>query len=328
MKDILSLLIDYLKFLKPKAHNAITKILIFAGIALIAPTFITTLINAILEKELKISIINESDPLIGLFIIVIALIYNLLFNIITSPSKELLTIEFDNNSLWLHYEGTKRIELFSVHLKIFELCEKEEFKNYEQMYFQTEKIINNEQNVELFSISNSMKKSIGLFYNKIGLTQSHPLQSIGIEITVHYNTVGLIRRKHITFKRWITKIDNDNYIIHKHAYHYEDNKPHTDKIIEGLKKVLTFVASPISEYRRISMMRLAQKKLNFESYVRAYMNDKLTESELLFRIKKEIGFIKSGRTKEELLYFANVREFYEILPHETKKILNTSKSNK
>ena len=168
MDKILTIIIDYLKFLKPKAHNAITKLIVIAGLALIAPSVVIVLINKVLEKELEFRIISEYDPFWGISLIVIALIYNLIFSKITTPSTEVLVLEFQDNSLWLHYEGTKRIELFALHLELFELSQKKEFRKTQRYYFPIEKILYNKDRFELLSIDTATQKLLINFIQKSG----------------------------------------------------------------------------------------------------------------------------------------------------------------
>lgn len=320
MSNILKIIIDYLKFLKPKAHNAITKLIVITGLALISPSIFIVIANQLLEKELKFKIISENDPYWGILLIIVALIYHLIFSKITIPSNEVLSIEFHNNSLWLNYEGTNRIEVFAIHLELFELSQKKEFRETQRFFWQIEKALKKNDKVELFSVDTAIHKVFDQFYAKIGLSRSHPLQSIGITITIHYNTIGIIRRKHIDFERWVTRSNGGDYIIHKHSYHYERNKLFTDRLIDKIKMVMKFVTSPLSEYRRISMMKMAQNKLDFESLFVAYQNKKITDTDFLNRLVK-IGK-KNSKTKNELLAFSKSKGFYEYLPNKINKYLS------
>ena len=67
-------------------------------------------------------------------------------------------------------------------------------------------------------------------------------------------------------------------------------------------------------------MRMAQKKLDFEAYTRAYMNKKITSENFSLRLRKLIG-MDAKRTKAELTRYSKFRTFYEYLPENIKSFL-------
>lgn len=87
------------KLIKPNFHNKTTRFLVVLGTILISTSLIEKIINAILEKQFSISITENSDTQIGLWLITIGLIYNILTNYFDNYLLHLQTIrKIDNNS--------------------------------------------------------------------------------------------------------------------------------------------------------------------------------------------------------------------------------------
>ncbi|MWB94197.1 hypothetical protein GON26_07470 [Flavobacterium sp. GA093] len=66
---------DFIKLIRPKYYNRLTRLLVVSGIALLSKPVWLDILNLFLGG-LKLSIIGEFDWLLGLVIIIIALIYN------------------------------------------------------------------------------------------------------------------------------------------------------------------------------------------------------------------------------------------------------------
>ncbi len=69
-------LIAILNLLRPKAYNAITKILVLAGVSLIISTFWEQLVEVLLEAYLK-DVKFPNDPVMGSILIALGLVYNI-----------------------------------------------------------------------------------------------------------------------------------------------------------------------------------------------------------------------------------------------------------
>ncbi len=92
-------ILELIKLIKPNFHNKITWFLVVFGATLISTSVIEKIINAIFEKQFAISITENNDTMVGLWLIAIGLIYNILTNYFNKYLLHLQTIrKIDNNS--------------------------------------------------------------------------------------------------------------------------------------------------------------------------------------------------------------------------------------
>ncbi len=67
---------ELIRFFIPKFYNKVTWLIVSAGLSLLSKPLWIDILEAILQKELNITIPGVNDQLIGLIVIVIGLIYN------------------------------------------------------------------------------------------------------------------------------------------------------------------------------------------------------------------------------------------------------------
>lgn len=95
----LEFILEVIKLIKPNFYNKITWFLVVFGTTLISTPLIEKIINAVLEKNFTISLTQNNDTQVGLWLIGIGLFYNLLTNYFDKYLLHVQTIKkLDNNS--------------------------------------------------------------------------------------------------------------------------------------------------------------------------------------------------------------------------------------
>lgn len=76
------------RVIKPSFHNKVTWVLIFFGISLMSSSLLEDFVNHVLKKQFDFTVTGEKDVFWGFMLCLIALIYNIILNIIGAYNEK------------------------------------------------------------------------------------------------------------------------------------------------------------------------------------------------------------------------------------------------
>ena len=76
------------RVIKPSFHNKVTWVLIVFGISLMSSSLLEDIFNHVLKKQFDFTVTGEKDVFWGFMLCLIALIYNIILNIIGAYNEK------------------------------------------------------------------------------------------------------------------------------------------------------------------------------------------------------------------------------------------------
>ena len=83
--DIKEFLIEMIKLIRPKSYNKLTRLIVVAGLLLISPPLLTSILHIFISTITQKNLISKYDILWGFLLVIIGLIYNILSRRINNP---------------------------------------------------------------------------------------------------------------------------------------------------------------------------------------------------------------------------------------------------